>query len=61
MIRISTNGTIVIATVLANSSNLFFLSGNTIIIITITVIVIIIIKTAYPQRNICLDEKLLKL
>ena len=61
MIRISTNGTIVIATVLANSSNLFFLSGNTIIIITITVIVIIIIKSAYPQRNICLDEKLLKL
>ena len=60
MIRISTNGTIVIATVLANSSNLFFLSGNTIIIITITVIVIII-KSAYPQRNICLDEKLLKL
>ena len=47
MIRISTNGTIVIATVLANSSNLFFLSGNTIIIITITVIVIIIIKSAY--------------
>ena len=61
MIRISTNGTIVIATVLANSSNLFFLSGSTIIIITITVIVIIIIKSAYPQRNICLDEKLLKL
>ena len=60
MIRISTNGTIVIATVLANSSNLFFLSGNT-IIITITVIVIIIIKSAYLQRNICLDEKLLKL
>ena len=57
--RISTNGTIVIAAVLANWSSLFFLSDNTkIIIITIIVIVITILKIAYLQRNICLDEKL---
>ena len=61
--RISTNGTIVIAAVLANWSSLFFLSDNTkiIIIITIIVIVITILKIAYLQRNICLDEKLTKL
>ena len=60
--RISTNGTIVIAAVLANWSRLFFLSDNTkIIIITIIVIVITILKIAYLQRNICLDEKLTKL
>ena len=59
--RISTNGTIVIAAVLANWSSLFFLSDNTkIIIITIIVIVITILKIAYLQRNICLDEKLTK-
>ena len=60
--RISTNGTIVIAAVLANWSSLFFLSDNTkIIIITIIVIVITILKITYLQRNICLDEKLTKL
>ena len=60
--RISTNGTIVIAAVLANWSSLFFLSDNTkIIIITIIVIVITILKIAYLKRNICLDEKLTKL
>ena len=60
--RISTNGTIVIAAVLANWSSLFFLSDNTkIIIIKIIVIVITILKIAYLQRNICLDEKLTKL
>ena len=60
--RISSNGTIVIAAVLANWSSLFFLSDNTkIIIITIIVIVITILKIAYLQRNICLDEKLTKL
>ena len=60
--RISTNGTIVIAAVLANWSSLFFLSDNTkIIIITIIVILITILKIAYLQRNICLDEKLTKL